>query len=62
VLGKHSGGNAVRAAYAALGIALDAIAAGQLLAQIRAHAVATKRAPEVADLLRFYRELTLEAA
>ncbi len=62
VLGKHSGGNAVRAAYAALGIALDATAAGQLLAQIRAHAVATKRAPEVADLLRFYRELTLEAA
>ncbi len=62
VLGKHSGGNAVRAAYAALGIALDATAAGQLLAQIRAHAVATKRAPEVADLQRFYRELTLEAA
>lgn len=62
VLGKHSGGNAVRAAYAALGIALDATAAGQVLAQIRAHAVATKRAPEVADLLRFYRELTLEAA
>ncbi len=62
VLGKHSGGNAVRAAYAALGIALDATAAGRLLAQIRAHAVATKRAPEVADLLRFYRELTLEAA
>ncbi|HEX2797626.1 MAG TPA: hypothetical protein VHN38_11115, partial [Immundisolibacter sp.] len=62
VLGKHSGGKAVRAAYAALGTALDATAAGQLLAQIRAHAVATKRAPEVADLLRFYRELTLEAA
>ncbi|ANX02814.1 homocitrate synthase [Immundisolibacter cernigliae] len=62
VLGKHSGGNAVRAAYAALGIALEPTAAGQLLAQIRAHAVATKRAPEVADLLRFYRELTLEAA
>ena len=62
VLGKHSGGNAVRAAYAALGIALDATAAGQLLARIRAHAVATKRAPDTADLLRFYRELTLEAA
>jgi len=62
VLGKHSGGNAVRAAYAALGIALEPTAAGQLLVQIRAHAVATKRAPEVADLLRFYRELTLEAA
>ncbi|MBC7163253.1 MAG: homocitrate synthase [Immundisolibacter sp.] len=62
VLGKHSGGNAVRAAYAALGIALDATAVGRLLAQIRAHAVATKRAPEVADLLRFYRKLTLEAA
>lgn len=62
VLGKHSGGNAVRAAYAALGIALEPTAAGQLLARIRAHAVATKRAPEVADLLRFYRELTLEAA
>ena len=62
VLGKHSGGNAVRAAYAALGIALEPTAAGQLLAQIRAHAVATKRAPEVADLQRFYRELTLEAA
>jgi len=62
VLGKHSGGSAVCAAYAALGISLDAAAAGLLLARIRAHAVATKRAPDAAELLRFHRELTLEAA
>ena len=55
VLGKHSGSRAVRQAYAKLGIALTDGQAGDMLARIRDHAVANKRAPDNEDLRRFYR-------
>jgi homocitrate synthase NifV len=56
VLGKHSGAAAVVQAYAHLGIALDHHQAGEILARVRRHAVATKHAPDAADLKRFYWE------
>jgi homocitrate synthase NifV len=56
VLGKHSGSKAVIQAYAGLGIALSPDQAGVILARIRKHAVATKRAPDDTDLKRFYWE------
>ncbi|MFZ5491767.1 MAG: homocitrate synthase [Pseudomonadota bacterium] len=62
VLGKHSGGTAVRAAYAALGIDVDATAARTLLARIRAHAVTRKQPPSAADLKRFHRQIHTQAA
>lgn len=62
VLGKHSGGSAVRAAYAALGIAVDAATAQTLLALIRAHAVTRKQPPSAADLKRFHRQIHPQAA
>ncbi|MDF1484237.1 homocitrate synthase [Ramlibacter sp. H39-3-26] len=56
VLGKHSGSQAVRQAYGALGVALDDDAlTGRLLAQIRDHAMRTKREPTPDDLRRFLR-------
>ena len=58
VLGKHSGSRAVIQAYARLGIALTPVQAGVILARIRVHAVATKRAPDDTDLKRFYWETT----
>jgi homocitrate synthase NifV len=58
VLGKHSGSSAVRQAYARLGIPLTDLQARDILVRIRDHAVATKRAPEAADLERFYLETT----
>lgn len=54
VLGKHSGSHGVMAAYARLGISLDALQAQELLARIRAHVSATKRPPTDEDLIRFY--------
>lgn len=54
VLGKHSGSHGVRAAYAKLGMQLDALQAHALLECIRSHVAATKRAPTDAELLRFY--------
>ncbi|MBI5268355.1 MAG: homocitrate synthase [Burkholderiales bacterium] len=54
VLGKHSGSHGVRAAYAKLGMQLDALQAQALLDCIRSHVAATKRAPTDAELLRFY--------
>ena len=62
VLGKHSGGGAVRAAYAALGIAVDSATAQTLLARIRAHAVTRKQPPSAADLKRFHRQIRPQAA
>ena len=62
VLGKHSGSAAVRAAYAALGIGVDAAEAAALLAQVRAYAVRHKHPPQRAELLRLYHELIHEAA
>ena len=56
MLGKHSGSKAVMQAYAGLGILLSGLEAKTLLARIRNHAVATKRAPSVTDLKRFYLE------
>ncbi len=54
VLGKHSGSQAVRQAYGALGVALedDGVTAW-LLAQIRDHAMRVKQAPTREDLYRF---------
>jgi homocitrate synthase NifV len=63
VLGKHSGSTAVRAAYAALGIAVDEATARTLLALIRAHAVSHKQAPGAAQLRRLHRQIaTAQAA
>jgi homocitrate synthase NifV len=56
VLGKHSGAAAIVQAYAHLGIALDDRQAGEILARVRRHAVATKHAPDSDDLKRFYWE------
>jgi homocitrate synthase NifV len=56
VLGKHSGSHAVIAAYAQLGLTLEATEVPALLERIRAHVLATKRPPENADLLRFRRK------
>lgn len=55
VLGKHSGSQAVRQAYAALGLALDNDGVvGGLLSRIREHAMLTKQPPSVQDLQRFW--------
>jgi homocitrate synthase NifV len=56
VLGKHSGAGAIVQAYAHLGITLDDRQAGEILTRVRRHAVATKHAPDVNDLKRFYWE------
>jgi homocitrate synthase NifV len=57
VLGKHSGSQAVRQAYAALGLALDDTRlAAALLGRIREHAMVAKQAPTVQDLQRFWHE------
>ncbi|PIQ09895.1 MAG: homocitrate synthase [Hydrogenophilales bacterium CG_4_9_14_3_um_filter_59_35] len=56
VLGKHSGSNAVIRAYAEMGILLDALRAGAILMRIRRYAGATKHAPGVIELKRFYLE------
>lgn len=56
VLGKHSGGRAVKDAYSRLGIVLSDEEAGQMLQHIRNHAVCTKRPPTHEDLQRFYLE------
>lgn len=54
VLGKHSGSHGVRDAYARLGMQLSTQQAHVLLACIRGHVAATKRAPTDAELIRFY--------
>ena len=54
VLGKHSGSQAVRQAYAGLGLVLDDDAlVGRLLLQIRDHAMRAKQEPTAADLRGF---------
>lgn len=58
VLGKHSGSQAVRQAYAKLGLALTDVQAIDILARIRDHAVANKRSPDGEDLQRFYLEFS----
>ncbi len=57
LLGKHSGGRGVAAAYAALGIELDALQTTYLLARVRHFAAHAKRPPEPADLIAFWHEL-----
>ena len=52
VLGKHSGAAGVRAACQRLGLPLPEAALPQLLARIRAHAVAIKRSPSDDELAR----------
>ena len=54
VLGKHSGSAGVRLAYARLGLQLSEGEARALLACIRGHVSATKKAPADEDLIRFY--------
>jgi homocitrate synthase NifV len=56
VLGKHSGGKAVKDAYARMGIVLSEEEAGLMLMHIRNHAVCTKLPPTSEDLQRFYLE------
>lgn len=57
VLGKHSGSQAVRQAYGAIGVALDDDGlTGRLLGRIRAHAESLKREPTPQDLHRFLAE------
>jgi homocitrate synthase NifV len=57
VLGKHSGSQAVRMAYGAIGHALDDDGlTGRLLGRIRAHAMVAKREPTSQDLRRFLAE------
>lgn len=58
VLGKHSGSRAVIHAYAELGILLQEGEARAILDRIRDFAVIAKRAPEAAELQRFYLEST----
>ncbi len=43
VLGKHSGSQAVRQAYSALGVTLDKVLTGRVLARIREHAMRVKQ-------------------
>jgi homocitrate synthase NifV len=56
VLGKHSGGHAVRAAFASMGFVLSRDETQALLLRIRSHASETKRPPTPAELRRFYLE------
>ena len=57
VLGKHSGSQAVRHAYGAMGVAIhDDGLTGRLLGRIRAHAEAAKCEPTSQDLHRFLAE------
>ena len=56
VLGKHSGSSAVIRTYAEMGILLDEIQAGTILARIRQYAGSVKHAPDANDLKRFYLE------
>ncbi|MEK6749902.1 MAG: homocitrate synthase [Pseudomonadota bacterium] len=62
VLGKHSGTQAVRQAYAQLGIFLRNDEARLMLQCVRNHAQLTKQAPSQSDLKRFYLEAATHAA
>ncbi len=53
VLGKHSGSQAVRQAYRAMGVALDDATAARVLMRIRDHAMRCKRAPTADELQGF---------
>ena len=55
LLGRHSGSQAVVAAYAELGITLDRGDARRLLRKVRQHALRFKRPPESAELIGLHR-------
>ncbi|MHB1290806.1 MAG: homocitrate synthase [Sulfuricella sp.] len=56
VLGKHSGSSAVMRTYAEMGMLLDELQTGAILARIRQYAGSVKHAPDTDDLKRFYLE------
>lgn len=56
VLGKHSGSSAVIRTYADMGMLLDELQAGTILARIRQYAGSVKHAPGVDELKLFYLE------
>jgi len=58
VLGKHSGTRSVSLAYEHLGLAVDRIQAQCILDRVRLFSTQYKRAPQDADLLRFFQETT----
>lgn len=62
VLGKHSGTSAVVRTYADAGVALDDVQAREILARVRAYAIAHKRSPNPDALMRFYLETAIPAA
>jgi homocitrate synthase NifV len=57
VLGKHSGGHAVKAAFASMGLMLSNDETQAVLFRIRSHASENKRAPTPAELRSFYLEM-----
>ena len=57
VLGKHSGAHMVRTRYRELGCELADWQCQALLGRIRAFSTRTKRSPQAAELLDFYRQL-----
>jgi homocitrate synthase NifV len=57
VLGKHSGAHLVRTRYRELGCELADWQCQALLGRIRAFSTRTKRSPQAAELLDFYRQL-----
>lgn len=56
VLGKHSGTRSVSLAFEHLGLAVDRVQAQCILDRVRLFSTQYKRAPQDADLLRFYQE------
>jgi homocitrate synthase NifV len=62
LLGKHSGGRSVIAAYADLGITIDDAQAACLLARVREFTSRTKRPPGRVELLAFWEGLMSSAA
>ncbi|MBF0471136.1 MAG: homocitrate synthase [Gammaproteobacteria bacterium] len=62
ILGKHSGRHSVIQAYTDLGLNLTRNQAEALLLQVREHVVATKTAPQLSDLRRFYVEMNQRRA
>ena len=59
VLGKHSGLTSILHACREIGVDVPVCEAQAVLAQVRAHAAATKRAPTSDELLRFLGEATI---
>lgn len=62
VLGKHSGGHALRQAYAEMNIGLHPEQADRILQHMRRFVASTKRTPSRIDLVRFLAETDNEVA